>query len=1607
MQKSKISNIFCINNQRLLFKKYISLLILFISQIKIIYSENLSGIEKPYPVCFQLNNSNLFLANEVGMFFSNLNLTSIKKYQYTGQDVSDFEKIIDKIAIVQFQGDENENNLICAVDTKFYFFTENGDFITTGYLPNDITNSAYLDLLAYKIDNEKFYHFIVVFMNSDNKIFYFYHYKVKGENCSLISNYEYTPFYFDYPNIEINNKLFTCQIMYSESRKENVLTCCFQTMKNDLIIVQSFNIEQNLSEIEEYYAKTPIDHLNQITSAISEDKKNILVCYSPDNYFGYCFNYNFDQNKITNNNPYINKCTTKYSLFKVTYFKSKKYIFICENNENAFTLIFFDNEFNKINLNDISTPNFYITDCYQFNSLSLIYDSNKDNYEIILDPKINNGNCVTQKFLITKNFIANLQTIIDKPQELTEKPNTEEETLKENNKYYIYVEDRNFIGYSNYSNLVIDFIHEENLYIKTKDNGPIDPYLYSFKITIEQEIIGILNAEINGKEIKIEKSCRLSNITKFIYYPQFGEESLMFTFSYILYLKNISMASKSAQISVYICKKNCTCDVNEFTCKNCLENYVFYKTEGNCNLKSELISAVYDENRRIYLDCYKNCKTCSAVGYSEYNMNCLTCYEEYGDYMVEGNKCYEKYCENLYYKDKETRMKICINETSCPEEYPILDKDTKQCKQNKTQEVSSTYPSSSTESTNTNKPSTSSTSSDLTSNHHIDQSSSSSSSTKNFEHISLKPLDSQNETISYEKIMDIIKNSIGEENLDKINMTYSLLSNSIKNVDISSFKEDITISGKNITYQITTSENQKNLNHDSNESIIYLGECENKIKKNISYENDPTPLLILKIDVKKHDTTAVEYEIYNPYNGEKIDLSICSDTTIAVYAPINLDNEEISLYDDLNEQGYDLYDANNSFYLDPCTQYTSSNGTDVSLHDRKDYYYKEDVVLCEDSCKYINVNTQYKKVHCECSVKNDVNMESDQGFSPQAILENFYKVDAYANFEVLFCYKLLFSSKGLKKNICFYIILVFFFFFLVSMSINLFSAMKKIDEIIFKIFQDRFMYYFVNKVFIDKEGKKRRNGKIDNDLINMIKKNNPLSELQKVNLLQRLKVLKNKNSDSKVIDSTCVLNKNNLYNINQEINHIKVRKKNKRKGKKKVNVSLINTSSPKDINNVDNMELHNKRYIKTYHSAIDIHESIRKKVEKEDNSNIDKQNIINNQSQDINANDKNIIFDSPNIKRVESKKKISNININIINNIMNKQNPPKNHNNASNDLEDTNIVNNEEKHKNIEKLSQKIKRRKSKKSKKKSIISEVSASSISNSNSTSVINLKKNLYFGKIGKKNKLSFSNNELKDEYFKKELGKPKMSAKSILEKSYKENKSRNNIIYIDEELNQMDYQEAIISDKRTYCQYYWSLLKKKHMIVLTFVSINDYNVFLLKFSLFIISITLFFSINTLFYKDSTMHQIYTDKGKYNLLYQIPQILYSTMISFFMTLILKKLSLSQNELIEIKKELDHIKSQQLADKSKKCLRIKLFSFFSFGLILLLFFWYYISAFAAVYTNTQIHLIKDTLVSFGISMLYPFIINIFPGIFRFPALKSEKKDKETLYKIGQIIALL
>ena len=211
----------------------------------------------------------------------------------------------------------------------------------------------------------------------------------------------------------------------------------------------------------------------------------------------------------------------------------------------------------------------------------------------------------------------------------------------------------------------------------------------------------------------------------------------------------------------------------------------------------------------------------------------------------------------------------------------------------------------------------------------------------------------------------------------------------------------------------------------------------------------------------------------------------------------------------------------------------------------------------------------------------------------------------------------------------------------------------------------------------------------------------------------------------------------------------------------------------------------------------------------------------------------------------------------------------------------------------------------------------------------------------------------------------------------------KNKNILEYKDFEFNSLNFEKAINEDKRNLFQYYISSIKINNLLLFSFLPIKDYNVMIIKNFLFFFFFTLNLTVNALFFNDNTMHKIYIDEGKYNLIYQIPQILYSSIISWIISTLIKYLSLSQDNIMDLKHSLANI----LDIKYKKFLlnlKIKFALFFILTFLLLMFFWYCMSCFCGIYQNTQEHLLKDSILSFSLSLLDPLWQSLLFGLFNY-----------------------
>ena len=300
---------------------------------------------------------------------------------------------------------------------------------------------------------------------------------------------------------------------------------------------------------------------------------------------------------------------------------------------------------------------------------------------------------------------------------------------------------------------------------------------------------------------------------------------------------------------------------------------------------------------------------------------------------------------------------------------------------------------------------------------------------------------------------------------------------------------------------------------------------------------------------------------------------------------------------------------------------------------------------------------------------------------------------------------------------------------------------------------------------------------------------------------------------------------------------------------------------------------------------------------------------------------------------------------------------------------------------------------------------------ISSKINTKIININKKDYISKTPKKRSINIiktnadilSNTGKQLKIKNDSLEKPNSLNASLLKLDISNIKELQNMKYNDYEINSLDYDKALKYDKRTYLKFYISLLKRKHLLIFTFYINNDYNSKILKISLFFFSFGLYLTINALFFTDSTMHKIYEDKGIFNFYYQIPKIVYSSLASIIITSIIQYFALSEKNVLEIKKEKENVNKKE--SEIIKCLKIKFCLYFIFNFLILILFWYYISCFCSVYKNTQIHLIKDTLISYGLTLIYPFVINLFPGIFRIISLKDSKR--KYLYNFSKFIQII
>ena len=259
--------------------------------------------------------------------------------------------------------------------------------------------------------------------------------------------------------------------------------------------------------------------------------------------------------------------------------------------------------------------------------------------------------------------------------------------------------------------------------------------------------------------------------------------------------------------------------------------------------------------------------------------------------------------------------------------------------------------------------------------------------------------------------------------------------------------------------------------------------------------------------------------------------------------------------------------------------------------------------------------------------------------------------------------------------------------------------------------------------------------------------------------------------------------------------------------------------------------------------------------------------------------------------------------------------------------------------------------------------------------------------------------NNNKIINKPKDNEIAKNKENYDDFINNGIKvDNVLKDNILK-DEELNNANFAEDF-QDDRTFMKMFWSFFKFKQIIIYTCVSNN---MRILKISLFILFVSFYMSFTALFFNDKIMRTIYIYKGNTDAAIHVTNIVLSSICCLIMSFIARFFVLSERDIHQILQLKGDERNNKISS-TMKALKIKSIIFFILSFIIIGVCWYYVSAFCAIFKNSQIRYLINTLIAFIICNLWPVVTTaITVGLRKL----SLSKKSPCLYKVSQVVSIL
>ena len=230
-----------------------------------------------------------------------------------------------------------------------------------------------------------------------------------------------------------------------------------------------------------------------------------------------------------------------------------------------------------------------------------------------------------------------------------------------------------------------------------------------------------------------------------------------------------------------------------------------------------------------------------------------------------------------------------------------------------------------------------------------------------------------------------------------------------------------------------------------------------------------------------------------------------------------------------------------------------------------------------------------------------------------------------------------------------------------------------------------------------------------------------------------------------------------------------------------------------------------------------------------------------------------------------------------------------------------------------------------------------------------------------------------------------------KQMMKKNFVFNEGKD---YDEEDLNELEYEEAVVFDKRNCCQMLGPILKERQLIINTFCENDELKPFSIKLSIFIFIFSCYFIINGLLFSDESISEIFNAKesktfGEY-IVGSFDRIIYTAMVNGIVDFILGMFFNTDKKIEDaIEKYKDNkIIMKGVISRISKCYDIVLviyaFSLFLFNI----FFTIYAFCFCYVYPNTIINWCQVTIFVILIYQLLSFLASMLIAFLKFLSIR-------------------